>query len=180
METLTREVMAWLKANGANLIGISTVERFGGAPRGEHPRDFLREARSVITFGVALLHQALHWEGHLVDSELVSPEHQKDLLQNYFYWQTGYVMVNNLLDIIRLRTLNFLESQGYLSLFFPATYGTKGICEFIRRRIPSKSGFLSQRYAAVRAGKSTRRELVATGVFSMKVYTTSWRIVKGK
>ena len=82
MEILTNEVVTWLKANGASLVGIAPVERFDGAPKGHHPRDFLQEARSVVTFGVALLHQAVYWEEHLVNSELVPPEHRKDLLQN--------------------------------------------------------------------------------------------------
>ena len=151
METLTNEVVTWLKANGASLVGISNVERFDGAPRGHHPRDFLSEARSVVTFGVALLHQALHWEGHLVNSELVPPEHRKDVLQNYFYMETGYNMVNDLLNRSALSVANFLQSQGYLSLFFPASYDAVA-SEFIKTRIPSKWGLFSQRHAAVMAG----------------------------
>lgn len=34
MDTLTNEVVTWLKANGASVVGISNVERFDGAPRG--------------------------------------------------------------------------------------------------------------------------------------------------
>jgi epoxyqueuosine reductase len=152
MEKLTSEVVTWLKDNGASLVGISTVDRFDDTPQGHRPRDFLPGARSVITFGVALLHQALHWEGHLVNSELVSPENRQDVLQEYFYRQTGYAMVNDLLDILALRLSNLLESQGYLSLFFPATYGTRAIWAFIKEKIPSRSGLFSQRHAAVRAG----------------------------
>jgi len=151
METLTNEVVTWLKANGASVVGISNVERFNGAPRGHHPQDFLREASSVITFGVALLHHVLHWEGHLVNSELVPAKYQKDILQNYFYMQTGYTMVNDLLGMMALRVSNFLESRGYRSLFFPATYGPL-VWEFIKERIPSGRGLFSQRHAAVMAG----------------------------
>ena len=82
MEDITNAVVEWLKTNGASLVGISDVERFDGAPRGHHPRDFLPEAKSVATFGVALLHRVLNWEGHLADSELVTLEHRKDLLQS--------------------------------------------------------------------------------------------------
>lgn len=149
MESLTNEVVNWLKVNGASLVGISNVERFDGAPRGHHPCDFLQEVKSVVTFGVALLHRALNWEGHLVNSELVPPEHRKDVLQNYFYQQTGYAMVNDLLDRMALRVANSLESQGYLSLFLPATYGDG---DFIEKRIPSRWGLFSQRHAAVGAG----------------------------
>ncbi len=151
METLTNEVVTWLKANGASVVGISKVGRFDGAPRGHHPGDFLHKARSVVTFGVALLHQSLYWEEHLVNSELVSPEHRKDLLQNYFYQQTGYNMVNDLLNRLALSMSNFLEYRGYLSLFFPATYGSD-VWEFIQRAIPSRWGLFSQRHAAVLAG----------------------------
>lgn len=152
MEALTSEVSAWLKANGASLVGIASVERFDGAPKGHHPRDFLAGARSVVTFGVALLHQALYWESHMADSELVPPEHRRDVLQNYFYRQTGYAMVNNLLDMLGLRLSNLLEGRGHLSLFFPATYGTGAIWRYVREMIPSKAGLFSQRHAAVMAG----------------------------
>jgi len=151
MEVLTNEVVTWLKTNGASVVGISNVERFDGAPRGHHPRDFLHQASSVVTFGVPLLHQVLHWEGHLVNSELVPPEHRKDVLQNYFYRQIGYHMVNDLLNSTAFRLSNFLQSMGYLSLFFPATYGP-GISEWIAERIPSTWGLFSQRHAAVMAG----------------------------
>ena len=151
METLTNEVFTWLKANGASIVGVSPVERFDGAPEGHHPRDFLRRANSVVTFGVALLHQSLYWEEHLANSELVPAEHRKDLLQNYFYRQTGYNMVNDLLNRLALRVSNSLEKRGYLSLFFPATYGPD-VAQMIREMIPSQWGLLSQRHAAVRAG----------------------------
>jgi len=151
METLTNDVVRWLKEQGASVVGISNVERFEGAPRGHHPCDFVHKAKSVITFGVALLHYALHWEGHLVNSELVPLEHRKDLLQNYFYEQTGYSMVNDLLNRLALRISSFLESRGYFSLFFPATYEAD-VEQLIKRTIPSGRGLFSQRHAAVMAG----------------------------
>ena len=151
MEALSDKVVNWLRENGATIVGISTVDRFSGAPKGHHPCDFLPKARSVVTFGIPLLHHVLNWENHLVNSELVSSQHRKDVLQNYFYIQVGYVQVNNMLDRFALRTANLLESQGYPSLFFPATYGPDA-SEFIRKRIPSGFGLFSQRHAAVMAG----------------------------
>lgn len=151
METLTNNVAHWLKEHGASVVGIANVERFEGAPRGHHPRDFVHKAKSVITFGVALLHHTLHWEKHLANSELVPPEHRKDILQNYFYQQTGYNLVNDFLDRLALSVSNLLEGQGYPSLFFPATYGD-AVSDFIQERIPSGWGLLSQRHAAIMAG----------------------------
>ena len=151
MEALTKEVVDWLKAKGTSLVGISSLDRFDGAPRGHHPRDFVPGAKSVVTFGVALLHQAVYWEDHLVNSELVVPEHRKEFLQNYFYRETGYNMVNDLLNRIAFGLSNLLESRGYLSIFFPATYGF-ATWESVGKAIPSHWGLFSQRHAAVRAG----------------------------
>ena len=151
MENLTNEVSTWLKTNGASLVGVSSIERFNGAPRGHHPSDFLKTARSVVTFGVALLHQALYWEEHLINSELVPAEHREDVLQNYYYMQTGYTLVNDLLNRMALYISNLLERRGYLSLFFPTTYGEESF-EFIQERIPNALGLFSQRHAAVMAG----------------------------
>ena len=151
MKVLADDIVRWLKDNGASIVGIANVERFEGAPRGHHPCDFVTKAKSVITFGIALLHHTLHWEGYLVNSELVPPEHRKDILQNYFYRKTGYALVNDLLDSLALRLSNLIEGQGYNSLFFPATYG-EDVDEFIQKRIPSGWGLFSQRHAAVMAG----------------------------
>lgn len=152
MEDLTAEVITFLKDNGASLVGIAGVDRFDDLPPGHRPRDFLPEAASVVSYGVALLHQSLYWEDHLRDSELVPPENREDVLQNYFYRQTGYAMVNNLLDMLALRLANLLEGRGYRSIYFPATYGTQAIWRFVNANIPSRAGLFSQRHAAVRAG----------------------------
>lgn len=151
MEIVTDKVISFLKENGADLVGISPIERFDGALKGHHPCDFVTKAKTVITFGVAILNSALHWEKHLIDSEIVPPENRKDILLKLLYCESGYQKVNNLLDILALRTANFLERQGYLSLFFPATYNSETL-EFMRARIPSFFGLFSQRHAAVMAG----------------------------
>jgi len=152
MQDLTTEVLDFVKNNGASLAGVASADRFDDLPTGHRPHDFLPAVASVIGFGVALLHQSLYWEDHLRDSEYVSPENRADVLQNYFYRQTGYAMVNNLLDMLALRLANLLESRGYRSIYFPATYGTKAIWNFVNTYIPSRAGLFSQRHAAVRAG----------------------------
>lgn len=151
MEALTSQVVTWLKDNGANLAGISPVERFDGALKGHHPSDFVPKAKTVVAFGVALLHHAVYWERHLADSEIVPPENRKDVLLKLLYLETGYAKVNDLLDMLALRVANFLEGLGYRSLFFPATYSSESV-EFMRARIPSFFGLFSQRHAAVMAG----------------------------
>lgn len=61
-------------------------------------------------------------------------------------------MVNRLLDTLALRLANRLQSNGFRSMFFPATYGRGPEWEYVKERIPSKFGLFSQRHAAVRAG----------------------------
>ncbi len=153
---LTREVVTWLESNGASAVGIASIDRFEGAPRGHHPCDLVPEANAVITFGVALLHHSMHWEGHFSQSELVAPEHRREFLQNYFYLQTGSYLVNDLLSQLALRLANRLESQGYFSLFFPPAYSPAAqvpeVNALIRKAVPSGWGLFSQRHAAVMAG----------------------------
>lgn len=40
---------------GADLCGIASIDRFGEAPEGFHPRDVLSDCQSVIAFGVKFL-----------------------------------------------------------------------------------------------------------------------------
>lgn len=44
---------------GADLCGIASIERFGEAPEGFHPRDVLSECKSVIVLATRFLHGTL-------------------------------------------------------------------------------------------------------------------------
>ena len=149
MEALTSEVVEGLKGDGASVVGISNVERFDGDPRGHHPRDFVPGAKSVVTFGLPSLHLTMNWEGHLVDSEFVSPNSRQEVLQTYFGWRCSHDLVDDLNDMMALRLSNFLESRGYLSLFFPSNGPYR---QFIREKVSLGRGLFSHRHAAVRAG----------------------------
>jgi len=149
MDAFTGEVVEWLKGNGASLVGISNVERFDGAPRGHHPRDFVPGAKSVVSFGLPPLHLAMNWEGHLVGSDFVSPNSRRDVLQTYFGWRCSHDLVDDLNDMIALRLSIFLENRGYLSLFFPSSGPYR---QFIRENVSLGKGLFSHRHAAVRAG----------------------------
>lgn len=142
MSDLTEECITWLKANGASIVGVSNIDRFVGAPKGHHPRDFISRAQSVITFGVLIPYQVLHYDELLIDSEIVPSQSRLDILQNYYYRQAGYAVLNNLLNSLALRLCNILEEKGYRSIYFPATYGEQGL-DFIKQKIPSMSDFFS-------------------------------------
>lgn len=147
---LTLRVKELAKNEGASLVGISPVDRFDGAPRGHHPRQIVPEAKSVVSFGVALPELVSDWEHLFIDSEILPKEVRKEVLQNYFYRSSGYEIVNHRLNQIALRLANFLEERGFRSLFFPATYDEA--YRDIISMIPSGFGLFSQRHAAVRAG----------------------------
>lgn len=148
-ETLTREVNKLLKGNGATLVGVASVDRFEGAPRGHHPQDFIPGAKSVISFGMPMLHYVINWERHLRDSEWVAPENRKEVLQNYLYWEVNHDMIDDLLDMMSLRLSSFLESQGLRSLFVPQHTKYRPM---LREKVFQGRGLFSHRHAAVRAG----------------------------
>ena len=147
---LKEEVQGLVMREGANLVGVATPERFEGAMKGHHPLDLVPNAKSIVTFGIALLGRVCEWEELFKESELVPQDVRLDILQNYVYRTVGYDLVNDLLNLIALRLANFLEAQGYRSFFLPATYGQYH--REVSAKIPGGRGLFSQRHAAVRAG----------------------------
>jgi epoxyqueuosine reductase QueG len=150
---LTRDVRGVAIKQGASIIGIGAIERFDGAPKGHHPQDIVKGARSVVTFGIRIPWLASNWPalGMAVESEILSPEGRSDYLQNYFYRTVGYHFINERLNQVALLLTNFLEDRGYLSIYFPAVYGV----EYQRFQEMARGfgfGPFSQRHAAVLSG----------------------------
>jgi len=150
---LTRDVRCLAINQGASLVGIAIPERFEGAPKGHHPRDIVKEARSVVAFGIRIPLLASNWPalGMATESEILSPEGRSDFLQDYFYKTVGYDFINERLNQIALFLTNFFEDRGYQSIFFPATYG-EGHGRFVAMTKNSGFGPFSQRHAAVLSG----------------------------
>ncbi len=73
---LTRDVQCLAVNQGASLVGIANPERFDGAPKGHRPRDIVKGARSVVTFGIRIPWLASNWPtlGMAAESEILSPE----------------------------------------------------------------------------------------------------------
>lgn len=146
---LTAEIKEIARREGASLVGVSTPERFDGAPRGHHPRDFIPGVRSVITFGMRILRPVVDWPRYLQESDLIPAELRQDVLLDYLYIGSGYNIINDRLNQIALTVGTFLEECGHRSIFFPATYGhALGLLQ----KAPDLLGVFSQRHAAVRAG----------------------------
>ena len=150
---LARDIQCLAISQGASLVGIATSDRFDGAPKGHHPRDIVEKARSVVTFGIRIPWLASNWPTlrMAAESEILSPEIRSDFLQNYFYKSVGYDFINERLNQIALLLTNFLEEQGSLSIYFPATY-SEPYGHFMEMTKNYSFGPFSQRHAAVLSG----------------------------
>ena len=147
---LTAAVKEFTLNQGVSVVGISVPERFEGAPKGHHPLDWVPRAKSIVTFGMAMLELICEWENMMKESEMVPAEHRNEILQNYVYRASAYDVVNDQLTFIGLKLANFLEAQGHRSFYLPATWGHA--YEAQSSKVPGGRGLFSQRHAAVRAG----------------------------
>ncbi|MHB8992785.1 MAG: hypothetical protein ACYC66_14280 [Chloroflexota bacterium] len=147
---LTEELRELSLREGGYLFGVAGVDRFDGAPRGHHPAEIVKGARTVIAIGIPLVEQIADWEEMFQDSELLGPDIRKTMLQDYLYSEVNYNFINDRLNQIALRLTLHLQARGYRSSCFPATFG-HGFKQF-HDMMPGWMGLFSQRHAAVRAG----------------------------
>ena len=164
MKNLTSEVRQYAKTLGARLVGIATVERLSGAPRGHRAEDFLSGARSVLVLGLPVLPTYARYPEFLADSEKVpetvirrgsnnSEEHFSPRLAiaNHVYRRCGYEFLNMELQRLSLYTALFLQEKGHESIYMPTAYGATFTWDMSYPR-PNSMGPFSARHAAVAAG----------------------------
>ena len=167
---LTRKVKRLALEQGAALVGVAPVERFDpmpplydGAPRGSHPRDFLPEARSVVSIAMPVLNPVLDAPAALADRELeMVPPHVKYEYLELFYDRVGHFLHDVKLEWIAQAIGQFLMGEGYETMIFPTTGlhpGVKGMTDLeIWETHPDHAPFqytfgpFSHRHAATRAG----------------------------
>jgi epoxyqueuosine reductase len=150
---LTDRVREFALDNGAHLVGVAPVERFEGAPRGHHPRDFMPDCRSVVVIASRILDRGTdhpHMMPH--GSEFIPDEGLRELLQDYLWEIECYGPTSDLLSMLGLRAAMILQDAGYGSLCFRSSdsdfYGEHGL----KGRIKPYHSLFSHRHAAVRAG----------------------------
>ncbi len=158
--SLTEEVKRYAKESlGARMIGIASVDRFGEAPRGHRPEDFLPGARSVIVVALPLLKGLTAWRGMLAQSELIPPIRRlpsgdtvepRLAIANHIYGRCCYESINNELQRIVMHTAFMLEEAGYDSIYMPVTYGST--FHPVPNDVNGLIGPFSHRHAAVAAG----------------------------
>jgi epoxyqueuosine reductase len=142
-------VKAHARAQGADLVGIASVDRFDNGPHGHRPGEILHDANSVVVIGLRLLRSLVHWQRLFQDSELFPPDVAPRIAQSHVYIRTCYETVNAKLEQIAMSTAYWLEDHGAASLFLPATYAHHAP---LMEQVPGMYAPFCHRHAAVRAG----------------------------
>lgn len=169
---LTQAVKEVARHHGAMLVGVASVDRFDpmppvfdAPPAGQHPRDFVPEARAVVSFAMPILGPVLDAPAALVDRETpMWPDHVKYEYLEVLYDRVGHALHDYRLEFIGQMMGQFLWREGYETMVFPTTGlhpHVRGMTEVEiwqgtgeRRGSPFRytSGPFSHRHAATRAG----------------------------
>ena len=167
MEKLTESVKQIAKQQGAALVGIAPVERFDpmpplydAVPRGHHPRNFVPEAKSVISIAMPILNPVMDAPACLVDAEMeMIPDNAKYPYLEMLYNRVGHVVHDYMLEFIGQVVGQHLLSHGYQTMIFPTTGLHPSVSGLTDKQIWEEQtkfrytfGPFSHRHAATRAG----------------------------
>ena len=141
MSGVTSDVKTLAQAQGAHLVGIASVDRFEGAPKGHHPTDLLRGAKSVVVVAHRFFQGVLECDRFGRKSELIPEEEVWDVRRTVF--QFMYDTANMRLQQIAAQIAAYLEEEGHAALPLPAGGFKVGAGRY---------AFFSHRHAAVLAG----------------------------
>jgi len=168
-QELTDAVKQLAKHQGAVLVGVAPVERFDpmppvydAAPKGMHPKDFLPEAKSVISIAQPILNPVMDAPAVLADREMeMIPDYAKYEYLEIFYDRVGHMVHDLMLEFIGQVVGQYLMSRGYDTMIFPTTGlhpHVEGMTDIEIWESPGASplrytsGPFSHRHAATRAG----------------------------
>jgi len=167
MDKLTESVKQIAKQQGAALVGIAPVERFDpmpplydAVPRGHHPRNFVPEAKSVISIAMPILNPVMDAPACLVDAEMeMIPDNAKYPYLEMLYNRVGHVVHDYMLEFIGQVVGQHLLSHGYQTMIFPTTGLHPSVSGLTDKQIWEEQtkfrytfGPFSHRHAATRAG----------------------------
>lgn len=128
-QELTQAVKQWAKQAGAVLVGIAPIERFDPqppyydrAPRGHDPRDFVPNAKSVISIAQPILNPVMDAPAVLadVDVEMVPPDIKFPYLE-MLYQTVGHRVQDYMLEQIAQVVGQNLLAEGFDAMIFPTT-----------------------------------------------------------
>ncbi|MGD2175771.1 MAG: hypothetical protein PVJ27_10245, partial [Candidatus Brocadiaceae bacterium] len=164
---LTEEVKDLARERGAVLVGVAPVERFDpmsplrdAPPAGHHPRDFLPDARSVISIAQPILDPVLDAPARLAARHLeMIPGHVKYPYLELFYNRVGHELHDYMLEFIGQVVGQHLVAHGHRAMIFPTTGLHPGVpgmtdVDIWEGNSPFSYTFgpFSHRHAATRAG----------------------------
>jgi epoxyqueuosine reductase len=101
-DKLTVEVKEMAHNLGADLVGVAQADSFVKAPKGHHPEDLLKGARSVIVMAM-----------HLLDASFESAPSRE--------YAITYDVANKELNRMAFHLARFLQDKGYRALQVPAS-----------------------------------------------------------
>ena len=163
---LTRAVKDLARDKGAVLVGVAPVERFDpmppiydAVPKGQHPRDFIPGARSVVSFAMPILPAVLEAPALLAESDLdMVPAEVRRYYFDVVYGRVGHSLHDYQLEFIGQMIGQLLLAQGFETMIFPTTGVHPKIGDKTKAQIWADSPFgyssgpFSHRHAATRAG----------------------------
>jgi epoxyqueuosine reductase len=126
MVNLKNQIKDVLLSSGCDIVGMTNVERFKGAPEGRRPTDILPTARSVIVGAVHILYSVCD-----------------DLPETRYEYTNQFYVLNGTLGSVSTKVARLLEDKGYRAIPIPAAYPR------INKEL---MGVFSHRHAAVLAG----------------------------
>ena len=112
---------------GAVLVGVAPIERFDPmppyydrAPKGHDPRDFVPDARSVISFAMPIMNPVTDAPAALLDEEveLVPPDVKQGYLET-LYHVMGHRVHDYMLEFIGQIVGQHLLLEGFDAMIFP-------------------------------------------------------------
>jgi hypothetical protein len=126
---LTQSVKEVARRHGAALVGVASVDRFDpmpplydAVPKGHHPKDFLPEARSVISIAMPVLNPVMDAPAILAEGEMeMIPDHVRYPYFEQLYNRVGHVVHDQTLEFIGQMVGQHLLSQGHQAMIFPTS-----------------------------------------------------------
>ena len=173
---LTKEIKELAIRSGAGLVGVASIDRFDPmppyydtVPKGQHPCDFLPDAKSVISFAMPILNPAIDAPARLNEMQMeMYPKEAHSHWLDSFYGRVSHYVQDDLLLFIGQIVGQRLMVLGYDAMIFPTEgvhfSGAGGKSEhdlmmgestqWAAKHSPFRyiSGPISHRHCATRAG----------------------------
>lgn len=172
-QALTDELKQFLKdiSHDFGLVGVASIDRFSGAPKGHGPRDFIPDANAVVVIGLPIVEGLMDFSHFMEESELIKDENTyadgsqdaplavqgitrvwnpRRATRNHIERRGSHEIINIELQTLSMYGSIFLEKRGFKSVYLPTTYGQT--FSWPSALPDQRVGPFSHRHAAVAAG----------------------------